>query len=489
MAVTLASGEQHPGVDLASARLGSIVGQMFVDLDGDGGQDPGEPGLDGQRVFLDYQGTSFGFDVTRSIDLNGDGLIDPATEAGWYSFESLRPGIYIIQNPFPFGFGLPGWTQVTPSLDRSALPCHGAVASGPASDPGVPGLLPDLTVDLANGLCDRFMVGGVLYFAQATPNLGLGPMELQGGPDLGNGTQIVYQRIYQDAALTSFIDREAGTFTFHPEHGHIHFDDYATYSVRQALPDTNGDGVPEVGAVVAGGQKTSFCLVDVAPYDLTLPNAPAEPSPYGCGTVQRISVGWEDIYEATTPGQQIDVADVAPGQYWLEAVVDPDNHLLESNENNNVGRALITIGPGGPDAPLGSWGVSLTSGQTAADRDFALFQLIQISGQVFNDSNGNGQQNNKEHGLDGWTVFLDLNGDGVLNNPEGDGLATALAQEPWAITDNQGNFQFVDLGPGTYLVRLVFQAGWTQTTPGPAPIAAHSGQNVAGVTFGVVSAR
>lgn len=34
-----------------------------------------------------------------------------------------------------------------------------------------------------------------------------------------------------------------------------------------------------------------------------------------------------------------------------------------------------------------------------------------------------------------------MNNDGVLNNPEGDGLLTALAKEPWAITDNQGNFQ------------------------------------------------
>src|SRR6266516_4048107 len=433
IAVTLASGEQRTGVDLASSRLGTILGQMFVDLDGNGAQDPGEPGMDGQRVFLSYQGTAFGFDVTRSIDLNGDGVIDPATESGCYSFESLRPGIYIAANLFSFGAGPAGWTQVSPSLDRSVLPCTGEVSSGPPSDPGVAGLLPDLTVDLANGLCDWFVIGDVLHVAQATPNIGLGPMELRGGEDLGNGSQIVYQRIYQDATLTSFVDVEAGTFTFHPEHGHIHFDDYARYSLRQALPDSNGDGVPEVGAVVAGGQKTSFCLVDVAPYDLSLPNAAQEASGFGCGTTQRISVGWEDIYEPTTPGQQIDITGLAPGQYWLEAVVDPDNHLRESNENNNVGRALINLGPGAPAAPAGSHGVQLTSGQTAADRDFAIFQLISISGQVFNDLNANGRQDNKEHGLDGWVVFLDLSGVGVLNNPEGNGLATALAREPWAI--------------------------------------------------------
>ena len=88
---------------------------------------------------------------------------------------------------------------------------------------------------------------------------------------------------------------------------------------RQAVRDGAGPG-----------QKTSFCLVDVAPYDMTLPNAAPEASGFGCGTTQRISVGWEDIYEPLTVGQQIDVSGLAPGQYWLEAVVDPDNHLREA---------------------------------------------------------------------------------------------------------------------------------------------------------------
>ena len=243
-----------------------------------------------------------------------------------------------------------------------------------------------------------------------------------------------------------------------------------------------------MGAVVAGGQKTSFCLVDVAPFDLTLPNAAQEPSGFGCGTVQRISVGWEDIYDALTIGQQIDVSGLAPGQYWLEAVVDPDNRLLESNENNNTGRALVSVGLGGPDAPFGAHGVQLSSGQVVTKKDFANFRTISISGQVFNDKNANGRQDNKEHGLDGWTVFIDLNGDGVLNNPEGNGLPTALAKEPWAITDNQGKYVFAGHGPGINRLLVVPKAGWTQTTPNPAPFGAHSGQNVPGVNFGLIQA-
>jgi len=216
-------------------------------------------------------------------------------------------------------------------------------------------------------------------------------------------------------------------------------------------------------------------------------NAATAASGFGCGEAQRISVGWEDIYDALTIGQQIDITGLAAGQYWLEAVVDPANHLRELNENNNVGRTLVTLGLGPVSDPVGSHGVSLTSGQTAADRDFAIFQTISISGLVFNDANGDGRQSNKEHGLDFWIVFLDTNNDGVLNNPEGDGLATALAKEPWAIADNQGNFQISGQGPGTYPPRLVPKAGWTQTTAEPAPIPARSGQNVSGVSFGLVA--
>jgi len=179
------------------------------------------------------------------------------------------------------------------------------------------------------------------------------------------------------------------------------------------------------------------------------------------------------------------VSGLAPGQYWLEAVVDPDNHLVESNENNNTGQALITIGLGGPEAPFGAHGVELSSGQAVADKDFANFRVIDISGEVFNDKNANGQHDKRENGLDGWTVFIDVNGDGVLNNPEGNGIPSALAEEPWAITDNQGHYVFAGVGPGTYAVRIVPQTGWTQTTAAPAAFVAHSGQRVAGVDFGV----
>src|SRR6185436_11190390 len=149
--VALASGETRTGVDLASSQLGSISGRMFEDLDGDGAPDANEPGLDGWRVLLLHAGGFFSVTTTRSIDLNHDGRIDPATESGLYSFTDLRPGTYFLRGLISVGLGPPGWTQVSPNLDLSVQSRVGEVSSGPGSDPG-PGLEPDLTVDLVNGL-------------------------------------------------------------------------------------------------------------------------------------------------------------------------------------------------------------------------------------------------------------------------------------------------------------------------------------------------
>src|SRR6185436_1880253 len=41
--------------------------------------------------------------------------------------------------------------------------------------------------------------------------------------------------------------------------------------------------------------------------------------------------------------QWIDVTDVPDGRYWLEVAVDPENHLLESDETNNVVRVPIEL--------------------------------------------------------------------------------------------------------------------------------------------------
>jgi hypothetical protein len=165
-------------------------------------------------------------------------------------------------------------------------------------------------------------------------------MELHGGAAQPDGTQPVYQRIYNDAvSFENFEDRLAGAFVFHPTHGHIHFEGFTRYNLRTVLPN---DGV---GEVVASAEKVSFCLLDLDGCDTPIIGAPERSRYPSCGTVQGISVGWADVYEEGLPDQWIDVTGVPYGEYWLEVVADPDNHLLELDESNNAARILIDYSP------------------------------------------------------------------------------------------------------------------------------------------------
>lgn len=170
-----------------------------------------------------------------------------------------------------------------------------------------------------------------------TPNVGAGPLELQGSSQSPD----VQQRIYRSDGST--YTRYAGTFTFHPEHGHIHFDSFMQFRLRRVGPDNT------VGEIVGTGAKMSFAIIDLATYDRTLPGSPAS-GRYGGGLLQGISVGYTDIYDQGITGQHIDITNIPDGTYWLEAEVDPENRILESNENNNFGRILVTIGTPAPPA-------------------------------------------------------------------------------------------------------------------------------------------
>ncbi len=181
----------------------------------------------------------------------------------------------------------------------------------------------------------------LMRFSNAVANIGVGPIELRGSATNPDGSQVVLQRIYNQGG--SFIDREVGTFTFHPEHGHIHFDDYAVYNLRAM---TENDGV---GDIVAAGGKVSFCLLDVTMYEPAVPGTPQVERYNSCGQNQGISVGWADVYDSSLADQWIDITDVPDGTYWLESVADPSDRLVESDETNNVARIKITLGPPPPD--------------------------------------------------------------------------------------------------------------------------------------------
>jgi hypothetical protein len=206
-------------------------------------------------------------------------------------------------------------------------------------------LLPDVAIDPRHSFVTRIdartLPGRTLLrLSTATANVGQGPLEIRASRVIDATRREVVQRIHRSDG--SFTERLAGTFTHHPAHGHFHFDDWAAFRLREIAPDG------AIGGVVAGGAKQSFCLLDLLVHDASNPGF-RRPGYYTtCGSdVQGITPGWSDLYDVSLPGQWVDVTGLPPGVYWLEASVDPEDRILESDETNNSLGRLVAVFPQG----------------------------------------------------------------------------------------------------------------------------------------------
>jgi uncharacterized repeat protein (TIGR01451 family) len=90
--------------------LSNVSGLKFIDLNGNGIQDGFDVGFNGVTIeLLNAAGIVIDQDVTHSVDLNGDGLIDPFTEQGLFFFKNLHPGSYTLREIVP-----PNFVQTVP---------------------------------------------------------------------------------------------------------------------------------------------------------------------------------------------------------------------------------------------------------------------------------------------------------------------------------------------------------------------------------------
>jgi hypothetical protein len=89
-------GSEVPGLAFASAK---ISGQVFLDFNGNGVLDKGEPGLAGQTVYLD---------LNNSGQWNASDPTATTDENGFYQFTGLASGTYIVRELVSANFVVPG---------------------------------------------------------------------------------------------------------------------------------------------------------------------------------------------------------------------------------------------------------------------------------------------------------------------------------------------------------------------------------------------
>jgi hypothetical protein len=249
-----------------------------------------------------------------------------------FAFGKNKPGVEKISEPMP---------DRQEEGAREENPESGSAESIAKHDPDW--LLPDLEVMVLSEAYITTGSGGkrILRFPGTFMNTGDGPLELTGVPNKETNTIKAIQQIYKKDGTKQ--EKPVGNFVFHPTHDHWHFEDFVKFEIWSLK---NGNGLDQK---IAGTGKMTFCIHDYAPLAETYPGKPESAVYPWCDSsadIQGISVGWVDIYQADVPGQEIDITGLPDGIYAFRSVVDPENRILEKNEDNNSSVSIIEIEKG-----------------------------------------------------------------------------------------------------------------------------------------------
>jgi hypothetical protein len=215
-------------------------------------------------------------------------------------------------------------------------------AAGPPHRP----LCPDLVMRRPSGLyVDRQTEPGrvLLRATNWIENRGKGPLEFH-GRRAGRRTMSARQAIHYRHAKTRLLPARARLY-FYPIPGQFRYWKFRD-AARFELWSIDRHGQPR--KLVRVGPKTFYCFRDLRR------SFPSGRSPRhwhfpGCSqnaNARRVtlgtSVGWADIYPATYHEQWIDVTGLR-GRFIYRQIIDPRNHVAESNEGNNVADLMVRL--------------------------------------------------------------------------------------------------------------------------------------------------
>lgn len=216
-----------------------------------------------------------------------------------------------------------------------------------------------------------------------------------------------------------------------------------TYKVAEtpvAGWDETGNTCVDV-AVAAGetkectitNQKDAFIVVDKVT------------NPVGNRTAFGFTTNYDAPFSLADTDTPNNSGDLVPGTYSVtEAALD----------NWELTSAVCVSSQGDTEA---ADYISLQAGETVTCT-FTNTQLTDLHGFKWHDRDGNRTIGDGEEKLAGWTIFIDENGNEVLDGEERN-MVTSGSE------DHFGWYWFDDLRPGTYSICEVSQTGWNQTYP------------------------
>jgi hypothetical protein len=433
--VYVAEGSVNAGLDFGNIRADSAIsGTKFEDLNGDGTQDPGEPGMAGVTVY---------------IDANNNGVLDSGErstttdEDGDYVFDALPAGDYVVREIVPDNYA-----QTAPLDSASFYAYMEATTTGmmqiglidpesgqvrrlgtPDSGPALHGMVRTndgkfFGLNDGGSFTDRFYALNIN--TNAKTEIGLMNGDVAQGLAYDPASDTIYALARETASgpmRLATVDRTNGNLT------------YIGPGTSQLNATTALAWHPTEGTVVAyDNQWDQFWEFDTDGNATML---------YQTGGLDGRAMAFNgnefSLYTTYFFGDR---------RFWN---IDPYAHRrtfglmmseavpMESLDYFRVeGGHLVYVG----------------HDETATGVDFGNRKLASVTGTKFEDFNENGLQDPGEPGMEGVTIYVDQNNNGVLDPGE-------LS----ATTDESGQYVLEGLEGGDHVIREVVPDGYRQTTP------------------------
>ena len=485
--------------------VGTISGQVFRDNNGNTLQQAAEPGLNVWTVnLLDAQNAVVDNDITADKDLNGDGVIDPLTERGWYSFDGVDTGAYYIAAVL-----LPGYAQTT--VDQLLTVADGqSVLNAAIGERFQPTVISGHKFEDTNGngtadLQERGVNGWEVQLRDTEGNVLA--TQLTQNIDLNGDGSI---DPISETGRYAFSDLVPGTYTVTeaPRAGWIQ--SFPLLSAADVVLPLADDGYNQTrSAALVAGLGGAITKVSVA---LDLTHADVQQltailtSPSGTQVRLFRNVGGDGDNFTGTVFDDASATMISTGMAPFTGSFRPEMSLAafqgedpngtwtltfdddtEGTSGNLDGWSITVItgtgtttGIGGavdPKSPgrVNSYQLTVELGALVSAVDFANYRTIAIRGEKFEDLNGNGQRDEKEPGLSGVEIYIDLNHNGEWDREEPK-TRTQSDNPATEDVDETGIYELTGLPPSPvnpltnqptgYTVAEVLQPGWVQSFPG-----------------------
>jgi hypothetical protein len=468
----------------ALVNLGNLV---WHDLNNNGFKEPTENGIDGVTVQLFRADQTPGVDTPLATDSTAGG--------GFYNFDNLPPGNYIVYIPQPPAVypvsstttdladngednddngdqpGGPGAPVRSPVINLAV----GAEPNTPVDGDGPNG---DLTIDF--GFFAPVRVGDFVWFDNNQNGLQDG-----GEPGVPNVTVRLFRSDgtpAQDVGGVAVPPQQTGAdgrylFTNLPPGSYYVVFDRSTLPAGYLITTPNaGDDALDSDADPTTGQTAATPFLNSNQEDLTLDMGIVQVAPVRVGDFVWLDGNYNGCQDPGEPGvpsvtvtlfnaatnQQVATTqtdsngfylfdNLPPGQYYVvfnRATLPPGHDITRQNACGNDDSRDSDVNPttGRSDNSR-----NLNPGEEDRTLDLGIYALLALGDLVWEDVNNNGLRDAGEQGLPAIPVRL-YTITGTL-------VATTT-------TNLSGNYRFTDLLPGEYYVEITVPPGYASSTGG-----------------------